>query len=77
MQGGCKPLICKEHSIFTVRESATKQGMLAFSPARSAWWWSVTTQRSGIGRVGGRGYGDICIHITDSLCYTAETNTTL
>ena len=21
--------------------------------------------------------GDICIHITDSLCYTAETNTTL
>ena len=25
----------------------------------------------------GRGYGDICIHIADSLCYTAETNTTL
>ena len=24
-----------------------------------------------------RGYGDICIHIADSLCYTAETNTTL
>ena len=22
----------------------------------------------------GRGYGDICIHIADSLCYTAETN---
>ena len=21
--------------------------------------------------------GDICIHIADSLCYTAETNTTL
>ena len=26
---------------------------------------------------GGRGYGDICIHTADSLCYTAETNTTL
>ena len=25
----------------------------------------------------GRGYGDICIHIADSLCCTAETNTTL
>ena len=25
----------------------------------------------------GRGYGDICIHIAVSLCYTAETNTTL
>ena len=25
----------------------------------------------------GRGYEDICIHIADSLCYTAETNTTL
>ena len=25
----------------------------------------------------GRGYGDICIYIADSLCYTAETNTTL
>ena len=25
----------------------------------------------------GRGYGNICIHIADSLCYTAETNTTL
>ena len=25
----------------------------------------------------GRGYGDICICIADSLCYTAETNTTL
>ena len=25
----------------------------------------------------GRGYGDICIHIADSLCCTAETNATL
>ena len=25
----------------------------------------------------GRGYGDICILIPDSLCHTAETNTTL
>ena len=24
----------------------------------------------------GQRYGDICIHIVDSLCYTAETNTT-
>ena len=27
--------------------------------------------------VGGRRYGDICICIADSLCYTAETNTPL
>ena len=25
----------------------------------------------------GRGYGDICICIADSLCYKAETNTPL
>ena len=25
----------------------------------------------------GRGYGDIRMHTADSLCYTAETNTTL
>ena len=25
----------------------------------------------------GRGYGDICIRIADSVCYTAETNTPL
>ena len=25
----------------------------------------------------GGGYGDICMHIADSLCYTAETNTIL
>ena len=25
----------------------------------------------------GKRYGDICICITDSLCYTAETNTPL
>ena len=24
-----------------------------------------------------RGYGDICIHTAYSLCYTAETNTTM
>ena len=31
------------------------------------------------GWVGGTGWegGDICIHVADSLCYTAETNTTL
>ena len=25
----------------------------------------------------GRGYGDICMHMADSLCYKAETNTPL
>ena len=25
----------------------------------------------------GRGYGDICIHIAGSFCYTAEANKTL
>ena len=34
----------------------------------------VTTK--GVGE-GGRGYGDICIRIADSLCYTEETNTPL
>ena len=29
------------------------------------------------GDASGRRYGDICICIADSLCYTAETNTTL
>ena len=24
---------------------------------------------------GGGGYGDICMHIADSVCYRAETNT--
>ena len=35
---------------------------------------------SGAGREGdarGKRYGDICICITDSLCYKAETNTPL
>ena len=35
-----------------------------------------STGRSGWeGDARGRGYGDICMHIADSLCYTAETNT--
>ena len=29
------------------------------------------------GDAGERRYGDVCICITDSLCYTAETNTPL
>ena len=29
------------------------------------------------GNTRGRGYGDICIHIANSLCYTAESNTSL
>ena len=33
--------------------------------------------REGEGDARGRGYGDICILIADSLCYTAEINTTL
>ena len=32
-------------------------------------WWE--------GDASGRRYGDICVRIADSLCYTAETNTTL
>ena len=31
----------------------------------------------GEGDARGRGYGDIRMHIADSLCYTAETNTPL
>ena len=31
----------------------------------------------GQGDARGRRYGDICICIADSLCYTAETNTPL
>ena len=52
-------------------------------------WWEAAAQHREIssvlcdhlagweGDTKGRGYGDICIHIADSLCYTAETNTTL
>ena len=43
----------------------------ALWPPRGAGWggWE--------GDARGRGYGDICIHIADSLCYTAATNTTM
>ena len=37
--------------------------------------WDREGGREGDAR--GRGYGDICIGIAYSLCYTAETNTTL
>ena len=30
-----------------------------------------------MGDARGRVYGDICIHIADSLCYAAETNITM
>ena len=49
--------------------------------AGSSAWCSVVTWIGGMG-VGWSGKevqegGDICIHIADSLCCTAETNTTL
>ena len=37
--------------------------------------WDREGGREGYAR--GRGYGDTCIRIADSLCYTVETNTTL
>ena len=37
--------------------------------------WDREGGREGDAR--GKRYGDICMHIADSLCYTAETNTTL
>ena len=37
--------------------------------------WDREGGREGEAR--GKRYGDICICITDSLCYTAETNTPL
>ena len=37
--------------------------------------WDGEGGREGDAR--GRGYRDICTCIADSLCYTAETNTTL
>ena len=46
---------------------------------RSAWCF-VTAWSGGMGRVGdarGRGYGDVCVCIADSLCYEAEANTPL
>ena len=36
-----------------------------------------STGRGWEGDARGRAYGDICIHIADSLCYKAETNTPL
>ena len=35
----------------------------------------VSTKGGWEGDARGRRYGDICICIADSLCYTAETNT--
>ena len=46
-------------------------------------WAVVCDPPRGVGQGGwegdarGRGYGDVCIRIADSLCYTAETNTPL
>ena len=37
--------------------------------------WDREGGREGDAR--GKRYGDICIHITDSLCHKAETNTPL
>ena len=37
--------------------------------------WDREGEREGDAR--GKRYGDICICITDSLCYKAETNTPL
>ena len=49
-----------------------------YSTGSSA-WCSVLTWRGEVGQVGRevQGGGDICIHKADSLCCTAETNTTL
>ena len=45
------------------------------STGRSAWCF-VTTWRGGVGgwegNAGGRGCGDVCMHIADSLCCTME-----
>ena len=55
-------------------------GKLLHSTGRSAGYF---VKPRGVGQGGweggsrGRGYGDICIHTADSLCCTAETNTTL
>ena len=38
-------------------------------------WWD--REGGGEGDAGGKRYGDICLHIADSLCYKAETNTPL
>ena len=54
-------------------------------------WWEAAAQHreislvlcdhlEGWGKEGdarGRGYGDMCIHMADSLCYTAEANAPL
>ena len=37
--------------------------------------WDREGGREGDAR--GRGYGDICIRIADSVCYTVATNTTM
>ena len=54
-------------------------GNLLYTTGSSA-GCSVGTYMCGMGGGCGREVqegGDICIHIADSLCYTAETNTTL
>ena len=54
--------------------------MAEYSSTGSSVGCSVMTQMGGLVGVGGTEVqegGDICIHITDSLRCTAETNTTL
>ena len=66
--------------IYTTKCKMIASGKQPHGTGRSARFF-VTTERGGLMRAGGRckreGYGDICIHIADSLCYTVETSTTL
>ena len=43
----------------------------------ASWWTRGVGYGGREGDAGGKGYGDICICIADSLCCTAETITTL
>ena len=66
--------------IYTTKCKIIASGKQQHSTGRSAQCF-VFTQRGGIGRVGGRrkreGIWGYMYTFADSLCYTAETNTTL
>ena len=59
------------------REHGRKEKALYFSTFNDTFsvFFLIKSGREGDAR--GKRYGDICICITDSLCYKAETNTLL
>ena len=69
----------KREKFFKIRSGAVMQPGLTISRPKAD--WDIRVDTLGAERFGEVGWasvhGDICIFIGDSLCYKAETNTTL